>query len=224
MTETRGITIVLSGGLDSTVLLAMAVEHGFRARTLTFDYGQHHAREIASAKRVAQYYDVVNDVVAVDLASLGMQSALLTKDVALPLDMASDDVRQRATIVPNRNLIMLSIAVAQASTYGHHFVWFGAHAGDRAVYPDCRPEFIEALNVTLRKAYGGQHPLVIAPFIDLSKGAIVRRGIELDAPLQYTWTCYAGGDEPCKRCGSCVERAEAFSANNAIDPFRREWW
>ena len=123
----------------------------------------------------------------------------------------------KSTIVPNRNMIFLSYAIAYSIANKINVVWYGAHAGDHFIYPDCRPEFLAAMNI----AAGLCDPnkiVIEAPFINLTKGEIIKIGLNLDLDYSKAWTCYEGKDIPCGRCGSCVERAEAFLDNSQTDP------
>jgi 7-cyano-7-deazaguanine synthase len=130
------------------------------------------------------------------------------------------------TVVPNRNMILLAIAAAKAQDLSVDVVGFGAHAGDHAIYPDCRVEFIEKLDLAINYATEGKVQ-IFAPFTGVTKADIVKRGVELGVPFELTWTCYKGGDLACGRCGTCVERLEAFEIAGAVDPLEyedREFW
>jgi len=213
----NGYVVVLSGGLDSTVLLGHLLEQGYYCRAMSVDYGQRHRRELGSAARVAKFYDVTHDVI--DLSSLGhclVGSALTDARVDVPRGHY-EDASMKTTVVPNRNMVLLSVALSIAASANLHGVAYGAHAGDHAIYPDCRPVFVDAMRSAAQVChYNRLH--ISAPLVDLDKGDIVRLGLEIEAPLQMTWTCYNGGDDPCGQCGSCVERAEAFADNGIPDP------
>lgn len=128
---------------------------------------------------------------------------------------------QKLTIVPNRNSIMLSIAVARAYTIDARDVYYGAHFNDREIYPDCRKEFVVAFDEAMRLANDPQVN-VVAPFVDFTKQQIVALGLELHVPFEDTWSCYKGGEFACGVCGTCRERLEAFQLNNAVDPIPYE--
>ncbi len=210
---------LLSGGLDSTVLVAHLLDCGHTVDVVSIDYGQRHARELRSAAAVARHYGLRHDVV--DLASVGRLlagNALTDRDVEVPHGHYEDET-MRATVVPNRNAIMLAVAAGIAGARGATGVAIAAHAGDHPVYPDCRPEFIAALNTAFRCGTEGAGDVgVVAPFVGIDKTAIARRGRDLGAPLHLTWSCYEGGDCHCGRCGTCRERAEAFLEAGMPDP------
>jgi 7-cyano-7-deazaguanine synthase len=197
--------ILLSGGLDSTTLLAHALAAGDEiVSSLTFDYDQRHLKEIDAAAAVAGHYGVSHKV-----KTLGdvFGNSALTLGKALPLDARFDDVeKQTATVVPGRNLLFLSLAVCEACRTGASGVLFAPHAGDRAVYPDCRLEFVRSVDLA---SLCGYNVRILAPFIDKDKKWIARRAKELNVPTGLTWSCYAGEELPCGRCGACVERREA---------------
>jgi 7-cyano-7-deazaguanine synthase len=213
--------ILLSGGLDSTVLAAYYADRGEALHAVSVDYGQRHARELEAAQAVAAHYGARHDVL--DLTGLGALlsgSALTDPDVPVP-DGHYAEESMKATIVPNRNMIMLSAAAGIALAHGYHAVATAVHAGDHYIYPDCRPEFIAAVNdaVTVGMAGIARPGFTIeAPFITNSKADIARLGTDLGAPLHLTWSCYKGGEVHCGRCGTCVERAGAFADAGVADP------
>lgn len=217
-TEARAV-VVCSGGMDSTTLVAHYARR-FDPIVLSFDYGQRHVRELRSAAAVAQHYGAEH--IVVDLTSVGHHlagSALTDPNVAVPEGHYAADT-MTATIVPNRNAIMANVAVGIAISHRAPVVALGVHAGDHAVYPDCRPEFIDALNAMVKVANEGAPvvPVVDAPFVYMSKAGIAALGHEYDAPVHLSWSCYQGGDLHCGRCGTCVERAEAFHEAGVLDP------
>jgi 7-cyano-7-deazaguanine synthase len=209
--------LILSGGIDSTVLLAHLLARGSQVRALTLDYGQRHRREIESAQAVAAHYGVehrIADLRAV--AGLMGDNALTDRSVEVPEGHYQAE-SMKATVVPNRNMLFLSLAGSWAVATRSDSVVYGAHGGDHAIYPDCRPEFAEAMDRAL--ALCDWHTVRLErPFVDWDKAAIVRRGVELGAPLALTWSCYVGGSKPCGRCGTCVERREAFEQAGVSDP------
>jgi 7-cyano-7-deazaguanine synthase len=217
------VVTTLSGGLDSVTLAHELVAGGRDVIGLSFDYGQRHAKEIESAKRCADRLAAEHHVV--DLRSVG---ALLTgsalTDAAVPVPEGHyTDESMAATVVPNRNAIMLSVAVGVAVARGAEAVATAVHAGDHAIYPDCRPEFIEAIEHEARVANEGfitDGFQVLAPFLHVAKDEIVRRGAALGVPFEETWSCYLGEALHCGRCGTCVERREAFELAGVHDPTR----
>jgi 7-cyano-7-deazaguanine synthase len=214
--------VVLSGGLDSTVCLAEAVTAGESVIALSVDYGQRHSVELRRARAIAEHYDVEHIEQRLDLSAWG-GSALTDPSLAVPT--ATDAAGGPAipiTYVPGRNLIFLSLAVALAEARGAHAVSIGVNALDYSGYPDCRPEFIASFRATaalaLRTAVEGAPVDVVTPLIHMSKADIVRRGVELGAPLHLTWSCYRGAATPCGDCDSCVLRAKGFSEAGLVDP------
>ena len=209
--------LILSGGIDSTVLLAHLVAGGRTVRALTIDYGQRHRREIDSARAVAAHYGVEHKVADLRSVAALMGANALTDSTQKVPEGHYEAESMKATVVPNRNMLFLSLAGSWAVATKSESVVYGAHGGDHAIYPDCRPAFAEAMD----KALGlcDWHPVRLErPFVDWDKSAIVRRGAELGAPLGLTWSCYVGGERHCGRCGTCVERREAFAKAGVADP------
>jgi len=215
------VVVLASGGLDSTTLAYHLRDMGAKARLLSFDYGQRHARELECARQVAGGLGVPHDVA--DLRSVGGLlggSALTDPGVPVP-DGHYAAESMRATVVPNRNAVMLDIAVAVAIANGCDAVAFGAHGGDHAIYPDCRPEFVAAFAASVMLANDGFLPnsfQVVAPFLDCGKAEVVRMGHELGVPFAATWSCYKGERVHCGTCGTCTERREAFQLAGVADP------
>ncbi|MGH3718024.1 MAG: 7-cyano-7-deazaguanine synthase QueC [Pseudonocardiaceae bacterium] len=213
--------LIASGGLDSTALAYHLQAGGVRLVLLSFDYGQRHRQELDFAAALAARLGTRHHLV--DLRSVGALlcgSALTDMTVAVP-DGHYTDESMSITVVPNRNAVMLNVAVAVAVTERAGAVAFGAHAGDRAVYPDCRSEFVELVEACARVGNEGFLPegfRVLAPFLTWSKAEIVKRGAELDVPFTQTWSCYKEGVHHCGRCGTCTERKEAFELAGVIDP------
>lgn len=213
--------VIVSGGLDSATLVYHLRAQGCRVRMLSFDYGQRHRRELDCARQTAQDLRLSHQVV--DLRPVGALltgSALTDAAVTVP-DGHYTDASMRVTVVPNRNALMLDIAVAVAVTAGCGAVAFGGHGGDHPVYPDCRPEFVQAFTTSARLANAGFLPAgfrVLAPFLGLSKAGIVRLGVSYGVPFERTWSCYNGGAQHCGTCGTCTERREAFRLAQVADP------
>lgn len=215
------VVTTLSGGLDSVTLAYALAADGHDLVALSFDYGQRHATELDRAAHCAERLAAEHHVV--DLRSVGALltgSALTDAAVAVP-EGHYTDASMAATVVPNRNAIMLSVAVGVAVARGAEAVATAVHAGDHTIYPDCRPEFIAAFEHEARVANEGfiaEGFRVLAPFLHLRKDEIVRRGAALGVPFEETWSCYQGGDLQCGRCGTCVERREAFELAGVPDP------
>lgn len=199
--------VLLSGGLDSAVLLAHVVNTvGGATLRMSVDYGQRHRRELWSAFQIARYYGASDCIVPLPPEALSGSS----------LTGSGGPTNGAATVVPGRNLILVGLAVAEAVRVGARAVYVACHAGDAAVYPDCRPGFIEALNEATFQGYGVR---VLAPFLGMSKAAVVAHGRNLSVPFDLSWSCYdpRGYDPlapasgvPCGVCGACVERAGAL--------------
>jgi 7-cyano-7-deazaguanine synthase len=197
--------ILLSGGIDSAVILADRVATGDDCLTVTFDYGQtHRDQEILAADTIALHYGAEN--IVLPLYDFFGMSALLG-DSEIPESHADnpDD-----TTVPGRNLVMLSIAAAIADARGAAAVFHGAHADDYAGYVDCRPEFMNAMAEAVSRGTT-RGVSVHAPFLSWSKSEIVALGRALNVPFSMTWSCYRGAAEPCKHCGACQSRQEALT-------------
>lgn len=208
--------VVFSGGLDSTVLLVDRIRRG-DVVALTVDYGQRHRREIQSASAITAALGVVHQII--DLRSLGavLRGSSQT-DPSVPVPHGHyTAASMRSTVVPNRNMILLSVAVGVAIAEKAAEVCYAAHNGDHAIYPDCRPSFVTALAEAVRLC-DESPPAITAPFVGMSKAHIARLGYEIDAPLGATWSCYEGGALHCGKCGTCVERREAFVMAGVPDP------
>ncbi len=213
--------VIFSGGLDSTVLLYRAVEDDAGPKmvsAISFNYGQRHSKELDAAYKIASDLGVANHRIVdlSDLRTVLAGSSQTSKDVEVPEGHYADKT-MRATVVPNRNMIMISVAIGWAVSIGAESVQYGAHAGDHAIYPDCRPEFVLAMGVAAD--IGNYRKVGIkAPFIDIEKHEIVSSGVALKVPFGDTWSCYKGGEFHCGKCGTCVERVEAFSLAGVRDP------
>jgi 7-cyano-7-deazaguanine synthase len=223
-----GDLVLLSGGLDSTVCLALACGDAGRQRSpspvaLTFDYGQRHRVELDRAAKVAAALGCEQLVVRLDASRWG-GSALTDPTVAVP-PPAIGAPTVPVTYVPARNLVFLSVAVAIAEARHLRRVHIGVNALDYSGYPDCRPEFLsafaEAARLGTRRGTEGDPVELWAPLVALSKEAIVRAGIGAGAPLELTWSCYRGGNRPCGDCDACVLRAAGFAAAGVDDPALR---
>lgn len=199
--------VLLSGGLDSTVLLAELLKKNVEVSTITFDYCQKHSIEIDRAIQIASHFKVPHRVAQIP-PSLFKKSAL-TSGLEVPKDLHYSDPKQSATVVPGRNLLFLSMAICDAASLGYDAVAIASHQGDFAVYRDCRESFFNPLSDAVLNAYGIS---LVTPYLKLFKKQIVKIGLSIDAPLDLTWSCYdpKGGKEPCGRCGACIERQEAF--------------
>jgi 7-cyano-7-deazaguanine synthase len=211
----------LSGGLDSTVLLAHAISVGFHVGVVNFSYGSKHNRwENDAACKVADHYKVPFHFVNLDVAMAGFKSDLLKSGGPIP-EGHYEAESMKNTVVPCRNMIFASLLAGLAESRGACQVWLGVHAGDHAIYPDCRPEFVTAMSRAVDYATDGKINL-IAPFLRLTKKDIVAHGLNFKAPLHLTRTCYKNQPVACGKCGSCQERLEAFKINGVEDPIEYE--
>ncbi len=210
--------VIMSGGLDSTTLLYWVIKQGYEPQVLSFNYGQRHRKELEFAKKTCEKLKVAHRIV--DLSSMHellQGSALTSEGIKIPEEHYSHE-SQKATIVPNRNAIMLNIAVGYAISIGAARVFYAAHYNDRAIYPDCRWEFVQSQNVTAKLANNNPELEIIAPFVHKTKAEIVKIGSELGVPFEDTWSCYKGEEKACGVCGTCRERIEAFQLNKLRDP------
>lgn len=212
--------LVLSGGMDSTTLLYDLVKEGDQVVALSFRYGQKHKVELDYAKATCEKLGIKHTIV--DISSiLGLiDNSCLTSGEEVPEGEYFEESMKR-TVVPNRNSIMANIAIAHAINEGFDRIALGVHAGDHFIYPDCRPAFIEALT-QLAQVCDWKQVGVHTPYLNLTKGEIVGRGIANGTDYALTYTCYNGGEKACGKCGSCNERLEAFASQNAVDPFPYE--
>jgi 7-cyano-7-deazaguanine synthase len=219
----RPAVVLLSGGLDSTTVLAIARAEGFACHALSFDYGQRHARELAAAARVAAALGAVRHLtLRLDLRAIG--GSALTDDIAVP--KAAEIGRGiPVTYVPARNTIFLSHALAWAEVLAADDVFIGVNALDYSGYPDCRPEYIAAFEAMARLATragveGRSRLRIRTPLIRMGKGEIVRRAVALGVDLALTWSCYEPGPDgrPCGACDSCLLRAKGFAEAGVRDP------
>lgn len=213
--------LILSGGMDSATLLYDLIARGDSVEAIGVNYKQRHGKELACAAELCRRLAVRFDVL--DLSGLSaFLSGSSQSDPSVPVPFGKyDEPSMKLTVVPNRNMFMLAAAGAVAIARKADRLAYGAHAGDHTIYPDCRPEFVEAMG----RAFGlcDWHTLTLhAPYIDMTKGDICRRGVTLGVPYGATWTCYVGGERPCGKCGACTERAEAFEFAGIADPLLGE--
>ena len=209
--------VLFSGGLDSTVLVYHLLNKGADLKLLSIDYGQRHEKELKSSSEIAESLDLEHEILRLPmLNNLLGGSALTDPSISLPEGHYAED-SMKATVVPNRNMILLSLAAGHAISLQFDTVAYAAHAGDHTIYPDCRPEFATAIDQALKLCDWNTISLY-RPFIQLSKQDLVRKGNELGVPFEKTWSCYAGNDKHCGKCGTCVERKEAFELVGLLDP------
>ncbi len=211
------ILFILSGGLDSTTALYEAMKSHEVVEAVTFDYGQRHKKEIEMARKTCAVLNLLHRVIDISNLNEYLQGSSLTTDsIATPQGHYTAE-NMKSTIVPNRNAIFINIAAGYAISKNIHALGLGVHAGDHFIYPDCRPDFIHSQEKTLSLANDCEFK-IYTPFLNVDKIEIVKRAHELSVPFENTWTCYDGKEKPCGKCGSCVERIEAFAKNGIIDP------
>ena len=213
--------MALSGGMDSTALLVRLISQGYKVSCLSYDYGQKHKIELERAKKNIRYlaengYNIEHKVADLSSAMSIFSSALTSDEIDVP-EGHYEEESMKLTVVPNRNMIMLSVAVGWALALKFDAVAYGAHSGDHAIYPDCREEFAQALDraVSLCDWHGMR---LMRPFVKMDKGEIAKRGAALGVPFDLTWTCYKGGEVHCGKCGACQDRREAFATHGIDDP------
>lgn len=217
---------IVSGGMDSTVLAYHVKDLGNTQTILSFDYGQRHVKELQYAARTARKLGVEHLVV--NMRPIGravMSASVLTQSTNPVPEGHYADENMKATVVPNRNMIMLSLAVGLAVSRKAGAVATAVHAGDHAIYPDCRPEFIKSFEQTARIANEGfvvPDFEVWAPYVHSSKAAIAAAGDRLKVSFENTWSCYNGSDIHCGRCATCIERREALALADVADPTEYE--
>ena len=206
--------IIVSGGMDSITLLYEQRER--IALGISFDYGSNHnAREIPFAELHCKRLGIRHITVKLDFMHQYFKSSLLDGADAIPKGHYADD-NMKSTVVPFRNGIMLSIAAGIAESQGLSNVFMANHGGDHTIYPDCRPEFVSAINEATRLGTYA-NVTVSAPYTNITKGDIARRGAALGIDYGETWSCYKGGDKHCGKCGTCVERREALAEAGVED-------
>lgn len=220
--------VLLSGGLDSSTVLAMALERGFEVVALTFDYGQKHRRELDSATRIAKHYGAKEHIVMPLDIGRYLSSSLTQDSISIPSGRSKAEIGAGipSTYVPSRNIVFLSIASSIAESRGAASVFIAANAIDFSGYPDCTPEFMDAFQKMLdmgTKAGREGHGIKIeAPILRKSKAEIVMDALRLRVPLGLTWSCYRGGAKACGECDSCRLRLEGFEAAGVKDPLEYE--
>ena len=215
-----GAVVVLSGGMDSATLLFWAAKRYKNLSAISVNYGQRHSKELDCAKKLCELIGVPISVV--DLSSIKslLVGNALTDDVEVPEGhYASPTMKQ--TVVPNRNMLLLSVALCSACVEGARLVLYGAHFGDHPIYPDCRKEFVDALDKAARLCWY-QEIKIEAPFVEKTKTDVAKLGNDLGVPFEHTWSCYNGRALHCGKCGTCVERREAFMLAEVKDPTEYE--
>ncbi len=209
--------VIYSGGLDSTVLLYDLHAAGHTLSALSVNYGQRHACELTQAAGICSRLGVPHQVADLSaIQPLLAGSSLTSPEIAVAEGHYAEET-MKSTVVPNRNMILLALATGHALSVGAEQVAYAAHSGDHAIYPDCRNAFADAMAQAM--ALCDWQPIQLSrPYVNWSKADIVRRGAELGVPFAETWSCYQGGSQHCGRCGTCIERREAFDLAGLTDP------
>jgi len=217
---TEKVVVIYSGGMDSFTVLNRALKDGKKVYALSFDYGQRHVKELQCARIVCENLNVDHKVIDISAINQLLAGSSLTDDIDIP-EGHYEAQNMKSTIVPNRNMVLLSLAVAYAVSVGASQVYYGAHSGDHAIYPDCRPEFVKKMNdVCMIANYEAVE--IFSPYLNVDKIAILADGISMGLNYSDTWTCYNGREKACGKCGACQERLEAFNENKIVDPIDYE--
>ena len=212
------VVAIASGGMDSATLLYHYLHEGNEVQAVGFDYGQHHSVELSHLAALCKQAGIALRVVDLHSLSNHLTGSSLTSDLPVP-DGHYTEESMRTTVVPNRNAIMLAIAAGIAVAEEADILATGVHAGDHYIYPDCRPEFISALGHAFPLGTEGfGHFTLDAPFVQKTKAEIAAYCSTLEVPYHLTWSCYKGEESHCGRCGTCVERIEAFEIAKVTDP------
>ena len=220
--STNKVVVIFSGGMDSfTVLNKLHQESKYTIYALSFDYGQRHKKELEYAARVCAGLHISHKVVDITAIAALFDSSgcslMASSDAPEIPEGNYQEENMKSTVVPNRNMILLSLAVGYAVSLGANKVYYGAHGGDHAIYPDCRPEFVHKMNDVCAIA-NYEAVEIVTPYLHASKTKILSDGLAMGLDYSLTWTCYNGREKACGKCGSCNERLEAFAENNAKDP------
>ncbi|AEF04016.1 7-cyano-7-deazaguanine synthase QueC [Alteromonas sp. KS69] len=216
----ENVVVIYSGGMDSFTVLHKALRDGKTVHALSFDYGQRHKKELDYAAAVCKSLNVPHKIVDISAINSLIGGSSLTSDIDVP-EGHYEEPSMKQTVVPNRNMILLSLAVGYAVSLEANEVYYGAHSGDHAIYPDCRPEFVEKMSDVCRIA--NYTPVeIVTPYIKDSKTAILTDGLKMGLDYGETWTCYNGREKACGKCGACEERLEAFRENHCTDPLSYE--
>jgi 7-cyano-7-deazaguanine synthase len=222
------VVILLSGGLDSSTVLYQAKSDGYECHAISFDYQQRHRRELESAFAIAASVGVeTHQIVNFDLRQWG-GSALTDNDIHVPCERSLSEMAQNIplTYVPARNTIFLSFALAYGETINAQHIYIGVNALDYSGYPDCRPDYIQAMQDVFRlgtkQGRLGQPITIVAPLLHLKKTEIIQLGNQLGVPWEKTWSCYNGNEKACGVCDSCLLRQQAFAELGLYDPLPYE--
>ena len=221
---------LISGGLDSCVTSFIAKSKGYQIYAISFDYGQIHKKELESTKKIVNLVGAKEHIIfIIDISKFGKSSLLKDSEINIEENKLSDIGKEiPSTYVPARNTIFLSIALSYAESIGADTIFIGANSVDFSGYPDCRPNYFKAfqslVDIATKKTISGSKIRIETPLIDLSKSEIIKKGLELNAPIQYTWSCYKGNKNACGRCDSCLLRLKGFKDAGLKDPIKYDYY
>jgi len=216
MFNEKKVVVILSGGIDSTTLMWQMVEQGNEVIALSVDYAQRHSKEIDFAKKLCSLKSVEHYVIDLTSIKALLKNSSLTDSVDVPLGHYKLP-SMKVNAVPNRNMVIISLAISCAISNGAGKVVYGSQSGGHITYPDCRPDFVTAISKASELCW--YEPVVVsAPFNYMSKTDIIILGEELNVPWEHTWTCYQGGELHCGQCSTCIGRIEAFTLAGVVDP------
>ncbi|MDT0605284.1 7-cyano-7-deazaguanine synthase QueC [Thalassotalea castellviae] len=216
----KKVIVIYSGGMDSFTVLNRAIKDDKEVYALSFDYGQRHVKELQCASDVCEKLNIPHKVIDITTINQLLAGSSLTDEIDIPEGHYEAET-MKSTVVPNRNMILLSLAVGYAVSVGAAQVYYGAHSGDHAIYPDCRPEFVEKMNDVCQIA-NYEAVEIFSPYLTVTKSDILTDGLKMALDYSQTWTCYNGREKACGKCGACQERLEAFHDNNVEDPLAYE--
>ncbi|TLU66442.1 7-cyano-7-deazaguanine synthase QueC [Thalassotalea litorea] len=217
---TEKVVVIYSGGMDSFTVLNRAVKDNKEVFALSFDYGQRHVKELEYAAKVCRELKIEHKIIDITSINQLLTGSSLTDEIDIPEGHYAEE-SMKSTVVPNRNMILLSLAVGYAVSKGAGQVYYGAHSGDHAIYPDCRPEFVMKMNDVCKIA-NYEAVEIYSPYLTVSKIEILTDGLTMGLDYSKTWTCYNGREKACGKCGACQERLEAFEKNQITDPLAYE--
>ncbi len=231
MNKPTKAVVLMSGGVDSTTCLGLAIERYGKENVIPLSilYGQKHKKELEAVEAILKYYNIEGRYLDLtDIFKYSNCSLLEQSQVEVPTGTYAEQQKNSttdgvvSTYVPFRNGLFLSSAASLALSLEASYIFYGAHSDDAAgnAYPDCSPAFYQAMSDSIYEGSGKQLTLE-APFINLTKADVVKEGLRLGVPYELTWSCYEGQDRPCGKCGTCLDRAEAFAKNGITDPALR---
>ncbi|WNO60794.1 7-cyano-7-deazaguanine synthase QueC [Rheinheimera sp. MMS21-TC3] len=214
------VVVIYSGGMDSYTVLHKALQAGKTVYALSFNYGQRHVKELEFANKVCKELAIHHKIVDISAINQLLTGSSLIDNLDIPEGHYAAE-NMKSTVVPNRNMILLSLATGYAVSIGAAEVFYGAHSGDHFIYPDCRPEFVQKMNEVCQIA-NDEAISIVSPYLKQTKIDILADGLKMKLDYSKTWTCYNGREKACGKCGSCLERLEAFNLNNVTDPIAYE--